>query len=164
MRFTPEGNPFPIIYFVRNDHWLVFCAVGQENLCFHGIVIRFQVCGSHESPPTPPNPRPCFSFCPWHLRRWALSKKLLLLLFSSVLSVLSAGSCFAISKVSRKPWIPGRFNQELTERRGRQSGSSASSVQAACLFQGAPLECTFHFGGCRGRPPHPQTLLDETYE
>lgn len=45
MRLTSERNILPTTYIVHNDHLFVLCAIGEEeNPCFCGIIISFQVC------------------------------------------------------------------------------------------------------------------------
>lgn len=145
MRLTPERNRFPTIYFVHNDHLLIFHAVGQENLYFHGTVIRFQVCLAllHKIPLPPP---PLFSFCPWHSRWWAFWKNSDC--FSPQLSFVSSEHgvllCHfqGLFETLDHSW---RFNQEFTPWRSWRSGSLTNSVEDISSLSQSSAEHTFHF-------------------
>ncbi|KAF6357082.1 hypothetical protein mRhiFer1_010006 [Rhinolophus ferrumequinum] len=75
-----------------------------------------------------------------HSKRIAIAS-----LSSLVLSVLNAGSCFAISKVSLKPWITAGASIRSSHREEAGSGSSTSSVEDTSSPPQHTVEYTFHF-------------------
>lgn len=72
-----------MIYFVSNDQFLVFRAVGQANPSFCGMKIRFQVCGSEHTKACSPPSLPTLFFLSMMFAVMSLPKEWLLLLSSA---------------------------------------------------------------------------------